>query len=328
MEDSKKTIRLLYLLFFLVAGIWLLFNRQPIVDQLVVWNFKPSLAVQQISDQVKFTPKGKHMFLAAQPQLDDRQDFNANCQKKIEKTIVLGCYFSPQRLYIYNVSDPQLAGIRQVTMAHEMLHVAYDRLDYAERQRVNRMIESALVTVGQTRPDLIERLKIYDKIEPNERINELHSILGTEVAVLPADLEQYYAQYFVNRSVITNFAAGYDKVFGDIKNQQDQLVAELNALSEEIDNLKAQYDANVASLNDAIESFNARANIDGSFETQSSFNDARDDLIYQRNVLEDQRIIINTKIDQYEGKRVILENLDVQVKDLNSKIDSSSVPSL
>lgn len=328
MEASKKITRLLLLLVFLAACVWLFFNYQSLIDQVVVSRFKPSQEVSQIASDIKFTDRGKFLFLAAQPELDNRDNFNSHCSKKAEQTVVLGCYLALYHLYIYDVSDPRLAGVRQVTAAHEMLHVAYDRLSYIEKQRVNNMIEAALAGVEKTQPDLAERLKIYDKIEPGERINELHSILGTEAAVLPADLEQYYTRYFVSRSVITNFAASYDKVFSDIKNQQDQLSAELDALSKEINSLTAQYNADTTSLTNDIEAFNSRANLGGGSQGQSDFNAARSELISRRDVLGAQRITINAKVDQYEAKRVILENLNGQVKDLNSKIDSASVPSL
>lgn len=328
MEASKKITRLLSLLVLLAACVWLFFNYQSLIDQVVVSRFKPSQEVSQIASDIKFTDRGKFLFLAAQPELDNRDNFNSHCSKKAEQTVVLGCYLGLYHLYIYNVSDPRLAGVRQVTAAHEMLHAAYDRLNYSEKQRVNSMIEAALTEVEKTQPSLAERLKVYDKIEPGERINELHSILGTEAASLPADLEQYYAQYFVSRSVITNFAASYDKVFGDIKNQQNQLKAELDALSSEIDSLTAQYNADSTSLTNDIEAFNSRANAGGGFQTQSDFNAARGELISQRDALEAQRTVINAKVDQYESRRVTLENLNGQVKDLNSKIDSSSIPSL
>ncbi len=309
-----------------VAFVWLFFNYQHLIDQVVVSQFKPTGEVVKLADDIQFTEKGEFLYMAAQPQLNDRESFNKNCEKKTEQTVVLGCYLGPQHLYIYNVTDPRLAGVRQVTGAHEMLHVAYDRLSYSEKTKVDKMIESALPSVQKAEPDLAERLKLYDKTEPGERNNELHSILGTEAAALPAELETYYSQYFTNRNVITALADQYDKVFEDVKNQQNQLVSDLDTLATEINTLTNDYNTGTAGLNDDIEEFNRTA--DGEFASQSSFNAARSELLTRRNILEAKRETINSKVDEYEAKRAKLEDLNIQAKDLNSKIDSSSVPSL
>lgn len=306
--------------------VWLFFNYQHVIDQVVVSQFKPSGEVSKVADEVQFTEKGKFLYLAAQPQLSDRDEFNKNCEKKAEQTVVLGCYLGPQHLYIYNITDPRLSGVRQVTAAHETLHVAYDRLSYVEKKNVNKIIKAALPGVQKAEPDLAARLEIYDKIEPGERDNELHSILGTEAVTLPADLEKYYSQYFTNRSAITTYAAQYDKVFEDVKNQQNQLVAELDNLASEINTLTEEYNAETARLNRDIGEFNERANTD--FDSQSAFNEARGELLTRRNMLEIKQETINNKIDEHEAKRMKLQDLNIQVKDLNSKIDSSSVPSL
>ncbi|MDO8336056.1 MAG: hypothetical protein Q7T74_04745 [Candidatus Saccharibacteria bacterium] len=304
-------------------------NYQNIIDQFVVAQvYKPSQEVNQVADQIQFTEKGKFLFLAAQPELNSRDTFNKHCEKKVEQTVVLGCYIGPQHMYIYNVTDPRLAGVRQVTAAHEMLHGAYDRLSYIEKKNVNKMIEAALPSVQKANPELAERLKIYDKTEPGERNNELHSILGTESANLPTDLEDYYKQYFINRSIITTFASQYDKIFNDVKNQQNQLVAQLDALATEINTLTEQYNADTTKLNSDIDDFNNRADMQGSFASQSEFNTARAELVSRHAALSDQKDLIDAKIASYEAMRTQLEDLNIKVKDLNSKVDSTSVPSL
>jgi hypothetical protein len=324
--QSKRIPSFVYTLLLAIGFVWLFFNYQHVIDQVVVYQYKPSSEVTQVADEVHFTEKGKFLYLAAQPQLNDRDDFNKHCEKKAEQTVVLGCYLGPQHLYIYNITDPRLSGVRQVTAAHETLHAAYDRLSYVERKKVDKMIEAALPSVQKSEPDLAERLKIYDKTEPGERNNELHSILGTEAATLPPDLEAYYTQYFTNRSIITTYAAQYDKVFEDVKNQQNQLVTDLDNLATEINTLTEEYNTETTKLNGDITEFNQTAN--SQYSTQSEFNAARGDLLTRRNELEAKRETINSKVDEYEAKRAKLEDLNIQVKDLNSKVDSSSVPSL
>lgn len=74
------------------------------------------------------------------------------------------------------------------------------------------------------------------KTEPNDVVNEMHSIFGTEIAKLPQPLEDYYKQYFTNRQAVANFSDQYKSVFTqnrqqlqDLKRQIDTLKSQLNA---------------------------------------------------------------------------------------------------
>ncbi len=328
MQRSKRISSFLFPLVTITAVVWLMFNYQSVVDSVVVSRFEPNTQVNQLTKEIDFTDHGQFLFFAGQPELSEREEFNQHCEKRAEQTVVLGCYISPQRIYIYNVTDPRLAGVRQVTAAHEMLHVAYDRLGYVEKKQIDQMLEAAVPAVQQAEPELAERLKVYEKTEPGERTNELHSILGTEAVTLPDDLEQYYKRYFNNRAIITALAANYDKVFDDVKQQQDQLIDELETLAEQINQLTAQYNEDAKQLSEDIDAFNQKANREGSFASESEFDTERSALISRSDELEVLRKTVNTKAEQYEQKRQALNAINVQVKDLNQTIDSTSVPSI
>lgn len=325
---NRGGIKFITLLGLIVVLVLLIFNYQTVVDQIVVQQFRPSESVNKIMSDIQLTNKGQTTFLAAQPELNSRDTFNKHCEKKSEQTVILGCYVGPQHIYIYDVTDERLNGIREVTAAHEMLHAAYDRLSYTEQKRVNKLVEQALPEVEKTDKDLAARLKVYDKTEPGERDNELHSILGTEAPTLPQELEQYYSRYFKNRSVITQTAASYDKVFEEVKQQQDALVAQLGSLAKEIDTLTSRYNAESEQLDSDIKAFNTKADQAGAFSSSGAFYAAREELITRKDAIEDLRSNINAKVDEYNTKRSQLEAVNVKVKELNSKIDSSSVPSI
>ena len=89
-----------------------------------------------------------------------------------------------------------------------------------------------------------------------------------------------------------------------------------------------EYNTGSDELNAEVEAFNERANTEGFYETNTEFNAARAKLITKRDVLEAKRLTINSKVDEYELKRAELDTVNIKVKDLNSKIDSSSVPNL
>ncbi len=323
----RRFLGLLSLLALIAASAWAFLNYQLIIDYAVASQYKPSPAVAELEKQVQFTERGSFLFHAAQAQLDDPAAFNEHCHKKDEQSVVLGCYISPQLIYIYDVKDSRLEGIRQVTAAHEMLHVAYDRLPGSEKDRINRLIDAALPSVLQSKSDLASRLEIYEKTEPGERYNELHSILGSEAEVLPAKLETYYAQYFKDRRIVTSFASSYAKIFAGLKANQEALQAELKALAAEISALSDEYNAEFQQLNNSIEDFNRRAE-SGAFSSEAEFNAEKAALLSIRDALEAKRQLVNDNISLYNQKRDSLVALNVQVDDLNSSLDSTNLPSL
>lgn len=324
----KRFVGFVFSLILIATGIFAFLHYQLILDTVVASQYKPTATVNELAAQIQFTERGSFLFKATQAELDDSTAFNQHCHKKDATTVVLGCYIAPQRTYIFDVQDPRLSGIRQVTAAHETLHAAYDRLSVSERQNVNHMIEAALPAVLQTKSELAARLEVYAKTEPGERDNELHSILGTEAETLPAELESYYSQYFKDRHAITAFAASYSKVFNDLKANQNALVSELKALNVEVDTLSIAYNTEIAQLNADIQQFNARAQDSSGFSSQAEFTAARSALKARQNQLESDRQEINDKISLYNQKRNELEALNVQVEELNSKIDSTKLPSL
>ncbi len=328
MGKTSRFVGLITTFSVLIATVWATFHYQAIVDEYIVRTQPLESSEAKLADEVKFSPHGRYLFTAVQPEIEEASDFNKHCNKKETGSVVLGCYVGPQNLYVYNVTDPRLAGVKQVTTAHEMLHAAYDRLSESERQRINRLIEAALPGAQATTPDLAERLKLYERTEPGERSNELHSILGTEVASLSPELETYYQQYFTDRSVVVAFALSYSKVFLDIKNNQEQLVRDLENLKTEIDQMSDGYNTAVESLNQAIEAFNSRASRPSGFSSQAEFETEKASLSVRRSQLEATRQTINDDIAVYNAKRTELQALNVQVEELNSKLDSSKLPSL
>lgn len=265
---------------------------------------------------------GRFLFYASTPSVQDRNEFNQFCRKIVEKSAVLGCYTSGQ-IYIYNISDPRLDGIKDVTAAHEMLHAAYDRLSPNEKSEVDAMIETAAAQVDSE--SLKRKLELYDTTEPTQRLNELHSMLGTEIKSLPPDLETYYARYFTNRLTLVSLSERYEQVFGELEKQQKQLVSELNALVDDINESSASYTSQFASLQDAIESFNTRAE-NGSYTSESQFNSERNRLIAQQANLREFREDIAEKVALYDTKKAELDNLNVTAQGLQNSIDSTALP--
>lgn len=314
-------LRLLLSLVIIGLAFALFINRQYVIDRYTVSQFKPSTDVAALVTASKMNDRGKFYFYASEPELNDRNTFNNKCTSAGEQTVVLGCY-AAQRIYIFNVTDDRLNGIKQVTAAHEMLHAAYDRLSRSEKAKVNSLLETQLSSVQDER--IKDLIKIYDKTEPGERLNELHSIFATELKDVNSELESYYQTYFTDRASIVSLSKQYESVFSSIKLQQAELLAELKQIAADISSRSDQYNEDAEQLNKDIASFNQRANNNG-YSSQSAFNADRQILLNKQSLLATNRTTINGLISEYNQKRKVLEDLNGQAQDLNKSINSNSL---
>ncbi len=314
--------RVIISLAILAAAAWVFINRQPILDHVLAWSYRPSPEMAQIVKADTMTDEAKLYFYASHPAIENRGQFNTDCQAvQTEQAAVLGCY-TGQRIFIFNVDSKKLDGIKQVTAAHEMLHAAYDRLSGSERTKVDKLIGEE--AKQNTNPDIKELVKLYEKSEPGEKLNELHSIFGTQVADLSPALENYYKQYFNDRSKVVKMYDDYHSVFLKLKSKQDRLVAELNTLAGQIKQLEAAYASAVADYNRDVESFNTRAS--SGRMSRSEYKSEKAALKSRQARLNQQKSNINQKIDLYNQKRQELLAINSQAAALNHSIDSSLPP--
>lgn len=275
---------LLGALFVAVVAVLLIgTHRYAIYDWVKLHNYMPPAAIAQLATDDTMTSYARHVYYVNHPQLEDRQVFAPHCPSGTEQTVVLGCYQSNQAgIHLLKVDNSDLAGIEEVTAAHETLHALYDRLSSAKRKQVDAMLEDYYQhdltdqTIKQTIAD-------YQKSEPGEVVNEMHSVFGTEVADLPSGLETYYKQYFTDRSKITGYYAAYEQAFtsrqAEIKQDDAQLSAwkaqistlqtsvsakqgELSSQQSQLNKARASgnvqlYNSEVASYNQLVNSYNA-----------------------------------------------------------------------
>lgn len=260
---------------------WL--NRDALYDTYRLRGYQPPSSVVQLATDDTMTSYSRRLFYVYRPMLQDKAAFNSSCTGN-EKTIVLGCYILRRGIYLYDVKDDRLAGVVQVTAAHEMLHASYDRLNSNDKKRVNGLLNDAYDKVTDKR--IRETIDNYKK-DGADTTNELHSILGTEVRDLSPELETYYKKYFANRLAVVSYSEKYEAVFSERKAQADQYLAQLDGLKAEIDvsneqltNQRAQLDqqynqlqqdrsniknvdefnARVRAFNAAVGSYNAKVN--------------------------------------------------------------------
>ena len=232
LKRYAKTISLVLLMVFL----WVLLfvgwsQRVALADWWRLRDYTPSQEIAALANDTAMTEQARRLFYVYDPKLESAENFNQHCRIN-EFTIVLGCYVSGSGIHIYNVDDDRLMGVEEVTAAHEMLHVAYERLSSSERSRINDLLLQAFKDVSDER--IQRNIEQYRQADPSVVPNELHSILGTEVRLLPTDLEVYYAQYFSDRGQVVNLAEDYEAAFTERQNSIDQLKQELETRRDSI----------------------------------------------------------------------------------------------
>lgn len=221
-----------------IAGSLVAFTqRQQLLDSLALRNYTPSSRVVALADETTMRDPIRRVFYVNHPEINSKEDFRNKCPST-EQSIVLGCYVQHSGIYLLDVQDPRLDGVVQVTAAHEALHAEYDRLSKDERARVDQMTNTYFASLTNERiKKTVEQYRVKD---PSVVPNELHSILGTEARNLSPELEQYYSQYFKDRSQIVAFSEKYEQTFVNLTNQVDAYDQQLKSLRQTIDSNKVE----------------------------------------------------------------------------------------
>jgi len=322
-SQKSLTRRFLGFLVFLAVGAIVTYAvvqyKQPILDRVRAQSYQPSEMASQLRKDLKLTDEGTLYFDASETALQSSSTFNQSCQQQKEtKNPILGCYYL-QKIYVYDITNKKLDGIEQTTAAHEVLHAAYERLSDSERNAIDMQLQRVYKSINNT--DLQERMAYYEKTEPGEEANELHSILGSEFATLSPELEEHYRQYFTDRQVIVSYYQQYDAVFSSV---QEKLARQLQAINDGIDQLNrdiAQYNVDVKNLEADI----------AAYQRQTYTSQAASDAEFNRlKALEDQynqrAKDINLDIQRINQLKRERNELVKEYNSLNQSINSSIEP--
>lgn len=263
------------LVVLIVAGGVLWWQQERVIDWVRLRGYSAPATIQDFASQTTMTPYAQRLFYVNHPAVQDKTAFNQNCPNATKEVAVLGCYRgNRQGIYIYHVTDARLAGIEQVTAAHEMLHQAYDRLGMAEKQHIDQLLTDYSATL--TDKTVKDKIDSYRKLEPGLVADEMHSVFGTEIANLPAELETYYARYFTSRKQVLRYhtqyqsaftqrieqIAAYDQQRADLKGKIDAARADLDAREKDLKTRRSQMDSwlsagKISQYNAVVPGFNA-----------------------------------------------------------------------
>jgi hypothetical protein len=243
--SKKKYLGIAATAILVAMPVLVIWQHQAVYDSFRLRGYVAPDKVVQLATDTGMRDLTRRIFYVYHPSIEDKAPFNKNC-KSSEQTIVLGCYVDGKGIYLLSVTDDRLNGVEQVTAAHETLHAVYARLNSKERAKVDVMTAEAFSKLNDQR--IKDTIDLYKKQDPSVVPNELHSILGTEVRLLPADLEAYYSRYFSNRTKVVGFSEQYEQAFTDRKNQIVDYDAQLLSLKTEIDNLQSSLSKQATTL--------------------------------------------------------------------------------
>ncbi len=292
-------------------------RSRDIIDWWKLREYVPAQNIELLADHAGFNKLGERLFYVNDPMLLDKSSFAEKCVVG-EATIVLGCYVSAQNIYIFDVADSRLDGVEEVTAAHEMLHAAFDRLSPSKQDEIGELLIATFNTLESER--IKKTIQTYEQRDNSVVVNELHSILATEVRVLPQALEDHYSQYFEDRLKVVAFAemyaqeferreadiAAYDAQLGTLQSEISRIEADVSSragvLTSEREALKSLSD-DPESYNRAVGVYNAKVReYNNELSGLKSLVETYNTVVQERNgiALEERELVdaIDTRVDQ------------------------------
>ena len=317
---KRHYLRWIMLVVILVAVVAVALNREWLYDWYRGLIYQPTAEMVGIREKLELTGRGEFLFGAAQPELNTAEEFNENCRKDESEVAVLGCYTN-ENIYVYNITDEKLDGIRELTTAHELLHAVWARMD----ESVKKDILPTLEQVYKDNADVLkEDIEVYTEAE---RLEEIFVRAGTEIKNLPDGLEKIYAEIFEDQDKIVEYYEQYIGVFRNIKARMEVLSAEMETLSEEINEKTEEYIKQANQLEADIVSFNSCAEVAGCFRSESDFSTQREMLIARQDglgVLNDEINMLinkyNVMVDEYNADVTESHKLQDMINS-NSKVE-------
>lgn len=253
---SKKLILAISLGLMLLFGLWAWGNKWSIYDHWVAKSYVSTKDSSEVAENLKLTSKGDLVYRASLTEVDNKESFKQRCPvQAYEEASVLGCY-SDRRIYVLKVDEPRLAGVEEVTAAHELLHAKFERMDGGEKAEVEKLISQLRKNVKDEEINkLVENYK--KNLGEGEALdNELFAIYGTQLRDVGPGLEKIYADYFKDRADIVSKYESYNSEFqsaqkaieaydarlANLKSQKDILEKELEELDSELTSEKSRLD--------------------------------------------------------------------------------------
>lgn len=265
-KKSHGPIFLILLLILFGVGIYLVFyfDFYALFDRLKASRFKPDAEVVSLETELNLTDRGKDLYYALSPKIDTAEGFNRDCKNitGVESGFLLGCYLSSvgnEKIAIFNAGSDATAEQKQlfnydfskkVTMAHEILHGAYERRHWYQAKEIDKELSqiSRQITEKCASPSplsvedcsiIMSDLENYTKITNSE----LYARLGSEIYLnkLPVNLAKDYQKYFTDTTKIVEAYAENRRQEKSIKVTLDNMKTRLDQEKTNVEYLTNRY---------------------------------------------------------------------------------------
>lgn len=324
MFSQKKSFSS-YLLAFLAGAAFIgVFTQGHVSDYLSAAQYNVSPKMGTIVENISLTDPADLVFKASHPTLNKTQQFNQQCGASLDRESVqiLGCYTSG-KIHLFEVTDERLAGMTEVTAAHELLHAMYQRLNFVEKANLKTLLKSEYEKTSKSDPAIVERMKVYAELNEDDFMNELHSVLGTEVENLSPALEGHYRTVFTDRGSVFKLFDSYTTYLKDLNDKIDDLTGKINALNVALGEEAEAYREALDSFNRDVDAFVQRNQQYEFSDNQGEFYRLRDEFTVRKSQLEQEREGLNAKVAEYNKLRDELILLDETATEIVKSMDSS-----
>lgn len=320
MSRMRKIGKLVVLVVILASAVGVLVFRQRIVDQVKYWEYEPAPAIAAMADRSGMSDEGRFYFYVTHPRLESAEQFNEDCRKNESVNPVLGCYISgADTIHIYDITNQDLDGIKEVTAAHEMLHAVWARMSQAERKELGPSLRSTYERVKT--PELETRMAYYAESGEETVVSELYAILPTEVSDIGPQLESHYKKYFYDRQKVVALYVDYSVALNELDAELKTLSESLEKDRQSIEQQELRLKSDIEAMNQRVATFNSRA-ASGYFTSNEAFERERSVIIASQSTINARQREFIRLVDSYNQKVQRLNELGGKMNQLTRSIDS------
>lgn len=223
--------------------------------------------IAAVADRAFLTDHGREILTEVGARSAAGDDLRSSCEREdtADDHAVAGC-FGRAGIVVFVPTDARVADAAVTTLAHELLHAAFDRLGSGEVWRVKDQLHAAIERVPADDP-------VHQQIEwsvgdhEELRDTELFAYLGSQVWLeggFDPALEAVYARFFTDRAGLVavghSVTAAVDGFIADYDNAVAQLTeAETDAVTQraQLDADRQGYELDRASYQTDADRYNA-----------------------------------------------------------------------
>lgn len=282
--------------------------------------YTPSGEMQTIIDKLDLTSHGVRVLKATGPKLSTREVFNEKCDSHNVEIYVLGCYITQDdNIYLYDIDNMELDGVKESTTAHELLHAFYHRLPFWEKSGLNKELQKAYDAL-ESDSEIRENLSLY---KDDDFYDELHSRLGTEVKNLSPELEKHYARIFNDQDKVVALYEKYSSKFKQLEKELNEISKNIEIMKTYIDGETVRLDDLSTQLNQKIDDYNKRIE-SGNYTSVSVAKSEGDALKIEIDTINQAYDALNKYIEDYNQLIDTYNNNVIQTNNILDSINSNS----